>query len=331
VSGWAIDDFGAPTGTGVDTVHVWAFPQSGSAQFLGVAAYGLGRPDVATAFGPQFTNSGFSLSVNGLAPGTYTLVAYAHSVTNGFDQWQTAVVTLPSTLPRMSADVPANNSVLGPTFTVAGWAFDQMSSSGSGVDAVHVWAYPRTDTGLGTPIFLGAAALGIPRPDVGGIFGNQFATSGYVLQVSGLALGSYRLVIYAHSVAAGAFNQSQYVDVTVSAMPFMALDIPTDGATGSSFLVSGWAIDRAAASGPGVDAVHVWAFPTTGSPAIFVGVASYGGARPDVGAIYGAQFNNSGYSLIVPSLASGTYNLAVYAHSTIAGFNQVKVTTIQVR
>jgi hypothetical protein len=51
VAGWAIDR-GSPTSTGVDTIHVWAYPASGASPlFVGAAAYGGVRPDVATFAG----------------------------------------------------------------------------------------------------------------------------------------------------------------------------------------------------------------------------------------------------------------------------------------
>jgi hypothetical protein len=50
------------------------------ATFIGAAEWGLPRPDVANVFGVQFIDCGFRLTVFGLAPGTYRLVVYAHSV-----------------------------------------------------------------------------------------------------------------------------------------------------------------------------------------------------------------------------------------------------------
>jgi hypothetical protein len=192
-----------------------------------------------------------------------------------------------------------------------------------------VWAFPRTGAGFGAGVFLGVATLGVSRPDVGAVFGGQFGLSGYALPVTGLARGTYRVVAYAHSLLTGTFNQSQFADVLVTDLPVMALDTPPDGATGPSWLVGGWAIDRAAASGTGVDAIHVWAFPTAGGNPIFVGVAAYGSSRPDVGAIYGAPFTDSGFWLTVSGLAPGPYVLVAYAHSTVTGtFNQSRFVTV---
>ena len=82
VSGWALDRQGE--GTGVDAIHIWAYPSAGGAPvFLGSPA-GASRPDVATAFGDaRFAPSGYSLTVNTLPPGTYTVVVYARSTATG--------------------------------------------------------------------------------------------------------------------------------------------------------------------------------------------------------------------------------------------------------
>jgi len=86
VSGWAID-LNAGNNTGVDTVHVWAYPVDGSApKLVGVAEMGRSRPDVAAAFGSsRFNNSGWAVGGT-LPPGNYTLVAFSHSsVANAFN------------------------------------------------------------------------------------------------------------------------------------------------------------------------------------------------------------------------------------------------------
>jgi hypothetical protein len=54
-----------------------------------------------------------------------------------------------------------------------------------------------------------------------------------------------------------------------------------------------------------------------------------GGSRPDVGNVYGSQFTNSGHNLAASGLSSGTYDVVVYAHSTVTGtFNQALVVRI---
>lgn len=73
-----------------------------------------------------------------------------------------------------------------------------------------------------------------------------------------------------------------------------------------------------ASSGTGIASVHVWAFPVAGGSPTFVGVASYGGARPDIGAVFGDRFTNAGFSLKVQNLTHGTYDIAVYGWSTVS-------------
>jgi hypothetical protein len=331
LSGWAIDR-GASSGTGVDTIHVYAYPGAGAPIFIGVAQYSGQRTDIGNAFGAQFTNSGYSITVAGLPPGTYTLVAHAHStVTNTFNQSRSVIVTIPASSPAMNVDSPAYGATLGQPFVIGGWAIDRASGSGTGVDSIHVYAYPNPGSGT-PPIFLGVASYGASRPDVGAFFGASFTNSGFNLSVSGLSPGRYLLVVFAHSTVAGTFNSSRSVDITISGPssdPLMNVDTPQPGShPGSSFVIAGWAIDRGAPNGTGVDTIHVWAYPVGGSP-FFLGVGTYGSARPDVGGVFGARFTNSGYGLNVSGLGAGTYDLAVYGRSTVTGtFNQVRVVRV---
>jgi hypothetical protein len=85
------------------------------------------------------------------------------------------------------------------------------------------------------------------------------------------------------------------------------------------FILGGWAADLDAPAGTGIDTLHVWAYPLSGGPPMFVGVAAYGGARPDVAAVHGDQFRNSGYGLFVAGLPPGSYDLAVFAWSSVSG------------
>ena len=98
------------------------------------------------------------------------------------------------------------------------------------------------------------------------------------------------------------------------------------------FAVGGWALDRAAPSGTGIDGVAVWAVPLAG-PSVFLGNAGLGGSRPDVAAVYGAQFVNSGFNLTVTTpLMPGPYILAVFGHSIASGtYAIVDQTTIIAR
>jgi hypothetical protein len=124
--------------------------------------------------------------------------------------------------------------------------------------------------------------------------------------------------------------------------PQTVIDVPGDGGrhgatiVGSPFYLGGWAADLDSSVDSGVSTVHVWAYPIDASGArldpIFLGPANYGGARPDVAAVYGARFGDSGYGLIVSTLPPGTYDLAVFAYSTVLNnFTPAKVVRIVVR
>jgi hypothetical protein len=219
IGGWAAD-LGATTGTGVDAVHVWAYPNPGSGQapfFVGVATLGIPRPDVAAAFGQsRLANSGFMLSTT-FAPAVYNIVASAHSTVSGtFNNARAARVTViaPQSFPAMSVDLPAANATVPGLFRIAGWALDMGATSGTGVDAIHVWAYR---VGGGAPVFVGASQTGMTRSDVGSAFGSsRFAPSGFdfVTQTL-LTAGTYDVVVYARSKVTGTFNNWKLVRIVV--------------------------------------------------------------------------------------------------------------------
>ena len=81
------------------------------------------------------------------------------------------------------------------------------------------------------------------------------------------------------------------------------------------FTITGWALHGPGA-GTGIDAVHIYGCTTV---CTFWGAATYGLARPDVSAVYGAQYLNTGYTFTKTGLTPGSYYLQVHAHSTING------------
>jgi hypothetical protein len=234
--------------------------------------------------------------------------------------------------PLMTIDAPQPNQTIAQPFTFSGWALDLGPALGSGVDAVHVWAYPGTG---GAPVFVGAADYGVSRPDVAAVYGDRFAHAGYTLLVRNLTAGAYRLIAFAHRTASGAFDMARDLVVTIpTTQPQIAIDAPAANAlVAPSFTISGWALDIASSIGTGVDAVHVYVYPNpgSGSPPIFLGAAAYGGSRPDVGAIFGARFINSAYSVNASGLAPGPYRLVVFAHSTASGEFSAQMRDITVR
>ena len=71
-------------------------------------------------------------------------------------------------------------------------------------------------------------------------------------------------------------------------------------------------------------------FPIAGGDARFVGVGSPV-ARPDIAALVGPQFANAGFLLTGATLPAGTYDLVVYARSSVTqSFNNYRVVRITV-
>ena len=97
--------------------------------------------------------------------------------------------------------------------------------------------------------------------------------------------------------------------------------------------VGGWAADLDSQSGTGIAVIHVWAYPVDASGALgaplFVGVAAYGGDRPDVAAVFGDQFRYSGFGITLDDLPPGTYDLALFPFS-IARNGFLPATVVQV-
>jgi len=225
VGGWALDA-GAPTGTGVDAVQFYIFPNDGASPgvFIGQGSYGLSRPDVGAIFGsPRYDNTGFHYTISGLGPGAYVLGVYARStVTGTFSIIKQVHITVNATA-LMAVNPPVPESIItAPIVDVDGWSIDRSiestALSGSGVDTLHVYAYPNPGSGA-PPIFLGVATVGLSRPDVAALYGSRYGTSGFHLAVDrsalGLAPGVYNIVVHSHSTVTNTFNNLTVVRVTL--------------------------------------------------------------------------------------------------------------------
>ena len=102
--------------------------------------------------------------------------------------------------------------------------------------------------------------------------------------------------------------------------PQVMIDVPAAQQTvDQPFMLAGWAADLRASSGTGIATLHAWAYPVTGGAPLFLGATAYGGVRPDVAAVHGSQFRESGFGMIVQGLPAGTYDLAVFAWSNVTG------------
>ena len=99
----------------------------------------------------------------------------------------------------------------------------------------------------------------------------------------------------------------------------LAIETPTRGRVSTPFVVTGWALDLAAADGTGIDAIHVWAYPVGDGAPIFLGEARYGDPRADVAAAFGERFSRASYTVSVDHLPRGSYDVIVSARRASTG------------
>jgi len=210
LSGYAFDPRAA-TGTGVDGVHVYLYPNWGSgqpAQFLGLAPYPLTTdPTLGPQFGSQFSNAAFRLFAQLPAPGTHLLVFYAHSSVDGSFAAVTRLVTIPAPQFLVAVEQPQPNQTLAGAFAIYGWAMDRADvdvPDDSGIEFIQLYAYPVAG---GSPIFLYCLGSHVDRPDIAAAYGPRFLNSGFYCPVNAggvggtgsLSPGTYDLAVFALS------------------------------------------------------------------------------------------------------------------------------------
>ena len=324
-SGWddggavAVDD-SAGTVWVVGTTASTEWPTTGSiGQDAFVLRFGGPSPVVnyATRFGGTENDRAW-----GVATGTQvayvvgttrstSLPGQRNSLTGPSDAFIAHIASLANVL---FIDAPSDQSRVRADFVVEGWAIDDSGPTGAGINAIHMWAFPLDAPGR-APHFLGVAAYGLPRGDVGEAFGARFTPSGYRLAVSLPGFGRYLIGVYGRSSITSQFSAVRTVTVNAADLARITIDAPSSGAHVTGPLtVSGWALDQQATRNSGVDGVDVWAFPDGAADAIFVGAAFYGQERPDVAAQFGAQFRFSGFHVVTSHLWAGRYTLVAYPH-----------------
>jgi hypothetical protein len=113
---------------------------------------------------------------------------------------------------RLWVDAPSVNATVAAPFAVSGWVLDESATSSTGIDAVHLFAKPAS----GAPIFLGAAATGDSRHDVGAVFGTRFNNAGFSATVTTtLAPGAYTLQVSGRRISTQSFDIVAQVPITV--------------------------------------------------------------------------------------------------------------------
>ena len=135
-------------------------------------------------------------------------------------------------------------------------------------------------------------------------------------------VGNYDLVLAALDGGQATARREVRIIIAAKGRGSVGAQVEIDSPRGAGdvaqpFNVGGWAADLDAAEGTGIDTLHIWAFPADGGAPIFLGVPTYGGHRPDVAAVHGDQFGDSGFDLDVRGLAPGTYDLQVFPWSNV--------------
>jgi hypothetical protein len=227
---------------------------------------------------------------------------------------------------RAALESPSGAQSSG-SFTITGYALDTHATGGCGVDFVDVYAFPSGSAS----IFIGRVTSFTARPDVRTALAlpAQFANCGFSVNSGRLPAGTHTLAAFPHSSVTSQFSGTQTSNISIPSQPYSYIDTPANGSTqGSAFTVSGWALDLGAGSGPGVDTIHIWAFRDGGgaSPQFFLGTQT---ARPDVATAVGSsQFTNSGFTANITGLTSGTWDIVVYARSTVSGVFNPRVVRV---
>jgi len=121
------------------------------------------------------------------------------------------------------------------------------------------------------------------------------------------------------SMPALAVNDAALLDGVVIGF----IDSPTTTAVltaGQPFTINGWLVDKSSPLGVGVDMINVKA-QQAGQASIDLGQARTSLVRPDVAvALNNPYWTGAGYSLDVPGLPTGTYTLAINAHTANHGW-----------
>ncbi len=221
-------------------------------------------------------------------------------------------------------ETPTANAKVGGNVVISGYALDKASTTGTGVQAVHV--YLDGDQAGGS--FLGAADYGQGRNDIGSQLGDaRFGKSGFSLtwDASKVTPGDHTINVFTLSAVTGRWDKLSAA-VTVVPRPFpddpvIRIMEPYDnaGLGGAASVVKGWAVDRNAPTGTGVDKVEVWFDgPRDVTGSIKLGEASYGNPFGSPGDELGdPRFAPSGFLLAWSPLQfrAGTHTLYVYVHS----------------
>ena len=329
IAGWALTPGGACTigaGTGAG---VWASIDSGP---LVPVLYGQARSDIAVRF-PGFTNSAgaggsFALDTTTLANGSHQ-ISWSVSDSCGRQAWigsrffdvqngSAARVAAPSTAVASQAAAVSSSPMM---VQQGEGAWSLVSPNAAGVRVAQTDERNRINVQLpavGGATYTGAHRVGTAwrALPLGSSLDSQ--TGLFSWEPAAGFVGSYDLAF----VSTATDGTTLIVPVRIVVGPSVRLWIdapPTDVERQQPFELTGWTLDLAAAAGTGIEMVQVQALPAAGGNTILVATTTTDEARAVVAAMFGGQFMNSGFRLLVSGLPAGTYDLIISVHATPSG------------
>jgi Tol biopolymer transport system component len=203
------------------------------------------------------------------------------------------------------------------------------------VEDIQIYLDGDKDNG----IFLGKADYGLPSSDAALIYGKDFADFGFNLKADTSKYtfepGSvHTLYIYVNIPASGVQYFKEEVTIPGQAILSQTIKMSIDSIADNEIItndklkeirISGWTADLNVREGTGISKVEVFLDGPTGFGKK-LGDAQINLERTDVGNIYGANFNNCGYSLTFDGSAlepGSSHKLFVYATSPDGSYQYI--------
>jgi hypothetical protein len=202
-------------GEEIDRFELWLGGQAGQT-YSGYLRVGDGLAPLPVGSRLDATSGWFTWAPGVGFVGTYELVFVRWAGAQALSRHEVRVILAPKGRGfvgvQVVIDTPRPQQRVTQPFLLGGWVADLDAPVGAGIDTVHVWAYPAAG---GPPVFIGTPALGGGRPDVAAVYGDQFRSAGFNLNITGLAPGTYDLAAFPWSNVTNAFAPPKTVRVTV--------------------------------------------------------------------------------------------------------------------
>jgi hypothetical protein len=305
VSGWALDNSTA-VGTAISSVQV-----SVDGVSVGNATYGNSRSDVCTVYPgrPNCPNVGytFSLDTSTLAQGSHVITVSATDSDGNPDTGSASTTVTVTVQPSVMIDSITAGAAISGTVTIAGWAIDNTTGSGSAISTVQIQVDGAT---------VGNAFYGTPRQDICTTYPGRVGCPNvgftFQLDTTKLTVGTHTITALATDSNTTPLTGSWTINVNVISPPMVTIESPATGATvAGTITVSGWALDPTAATATAINSVQV---------SVDGGVpfaAFYGLSRPDICNNFpgrpGCPNVGFNYTLDTSLLGAGSHTITVSA------------------